>query len=214
MNPLPPMDDAGWHAMALRRTPMQSRSRDKLARAIAAAEELVRREGVDAISLPRVAAEAGVSVGALYQYLPDREAITMAIVARYHGRLEQLFDAALERMPAEVGVTDAVGRLLRSVADIYRDEEFARSLGSVRATTTEAAEARRAHKQRMAAKVREMLGRLGLLEGVPAERAAAVARVVFTSADAVMHEAFAAPEPERGLLLEELERAVRAMLGA
>ena len=203
-------DETGLAALALRRVPTQSRSREKVARAIEAAENLVRREGVEAISLPRVAAEAGVSVGALYQYLPDRDAITAAIIARYHGRLEGLLDAVIEQMRASPSGPDAVGRVLRAVADIYQDEELARSLGTVRAGSAEARDARRAHKARMAEKVEALLGLVGLLDGVPADQASAVARVAFTSADAVLHEAFAAPEAERELLLAELERALRA----
>jgi len=59
-----------------------------------------------------------------------------------------------------------------------------------------------------------LLREAGVLEGVDDERAAAVARVAFASADAVLHDAFAAPEPERAVLLTELERALRASLGA
>ncbi len=43
---------------------------------------------------------------------------------------------------------------------------------------------------------------------------AVTARVAFLTADAVMHEAFAADDAERGALLAELERALRASLGA
>jgi AcrR family transcriptional regulator len=205
--------DTDWAAMSLSRTPVQTRSRQKLARAIAAAEELVRQEGVDAVTLPRVASEADVSVGALYQYLPDREAILAAIVARYHGRLERLFDDTIERMRSAGRTRDPMGRVLRAVADVYRDEGSARSLGSV-AISADADAARRRHKRAMAARVRTLLELAGLLDGVAPERRDAVARVAFASADAVLHEAFAAPEEERAVLLAELERALRASLGA
>lgn len=213
MEPLESPDtDADWAALPLSRTPTQSRSRQKLARAIAAAEELVRREGVDAVSLPRVAAEADVSVGALYQYLPDREAILAAIVARYHARLERLFDDAIERMRVAGRTRDPVGRVLRAVAEVYRDEGSARSLGSV-AISADADAARRRHKRAMAGRVRTLLDLAGLLDGVASDRRDAVARVAFASADGVLHEAFAAPEEERALLLAELERSLRASLG-
>ncbi len=120
-----------WTDLGLRRTPTQQRSRQKVAQAIAAAEDLVVREGVDVITLPRVAAEAGVSVGALYQYLPDREAILAAIVSRYHDRLERLLDDAIERLRSDPRGEDPVGSVLRAVVAVYQDEQSARSLGTV-----------------------------------------------------------------------------------
>ncbi|MFI8631494.1 TetR/AcrR family transcriptional regulator [Microbacterium sp. NPDC077663] len=206
-------DPQDWATLVLRRTPTQRRSRRKLSQAIAAAETLVLRDGVDVITLPRVAAEAGLSVGALYQYLPDRDAILGAIVARYHDRLERLLDDAIERMSADTRTEDPVGRVLRAVADVYLDERSARSLGTV-AISAEADAARRRHKRAMADRVHTLLRLAGVLDGVDPERGAAVARVAFASADAVLHEAFAAPEAERTLLLAELERALRASLGA
>ncbi|MDT3317619.1 helix-turn-helix domain-containing protein [Microbacterium sp. KSW4-11] len=206
-------DAQDWATLALRRTPTQQRSRRKVTQAIAAAEALVLTEGVDVITLPRVAAEAGVSVGALYQYLPDREAILGAIVARYHERLERLLDEAIERMRTDPRTEDPVGRVLRAVADVYLDEGSARSLGTV-AISAEADAARRRHKRAMADRVHTLLRLAGVLDRVDAERGAAVARVAFASADAVLHEAFAASEAERALLLAELERSLRASLGA
>ncbi|MFS0866900.1 TetR/AcrR family transcriptional regulator [Microbacterium sp. 179-B 1A2 NHS] len=203
-----------WSRLSLRRTPTQSRSRDKVSRAIRAAEDLVRREGVEAISLPRVAAEAGVSVGALYQYLPDRDAITRAIVARYHGRLEDLLDVVIDEMRAAPDGPDPVGRVISAVAEIYRDEELARRLGAAAPASAEATAARRAHKQRMAEKIQVLLEIVGLLDGMAAAQAASVARVAFTASDAVLHEAFAAPEPERPMMLAELQRMLRASFDA
>lgn len=200
-----------WTDLGLRRTPTQQRSRQKVVQAIAAAEDLVVREGVDVITLPRVAAAAGVSVGALYQYLPDRVAILSAIVSRYHDRLERLLDDAIERLRADPRSEDPVGSVLRAVAAVYQDEQSARSLGTV-AISADADAARRRHKRAMADRVHTLLREAGVLDGVDDERGAAVARVAFASADAVLHDAFAAPEPERAVLLTELERALRASL--
>lgn len=212
---------AALGAVPLRRIPTQARSRDKVARALAAAERIVRREGVDAITLPRVAEEAGVSVGALYQYLPDREAITAALVARYHARLERLLDDAVDTIPARGG--DPVGALIGAVADVFRDERAVRELRGVAGSTALDAMARE-HKARMALKVDAVLRAAGLAtapamatqdgDGRSGPSVASVtARLVFASADAVLHEAFAADEPVRGELIAELERMLRGALG-
>jgi AcrR family transcriptional regulator len=48
-----------WQDVPLRRSPTQDRSRDKVARALAAADAIVREQGVTGITLTQVAARAG-----------------------------------------------------------------------------------------------------------------------------------------------------------
>jgi AcrR family transcriptional regulator len=203
-----PSETVSWDNLPLRRVPAQARSRDKVARALAAADRIVRTEGPDALRLPRVAERAGVSVGALYQYLPDREAIVAALVWRYHARLESLLDRAVAAARRAGKTDDPIDRMIDSVVGIYADEAAARSLRAS-ADGPALAEQSRAHKQRMAAKVADLLNALGL--PVPGD-ARLVATVAFTAADAVLHEAFAAPAPRRAAAIGELRTLIRRYL--
>jgi AcrR family transcriptional regulator len=201
---------SAWQDLPLRRVPAQDRSRDKVARALAAADAIVREQGVTGITLTQVAARAEVSVGALHQYLPDREAIVAALVWRYHARLEALLtDAITAARQAPAADGDPVDRLIDAVVQVYREEESARSLRRS-ADDPALADASRAHKQRMAAGLTELAGALGMTTDVDTGRP--VATVAFVAADAVLHEAFAAPEPERAALLAELRLLVRRYL--
>ena len=110
--------------LPLRRIPAQSRSRAKVARALAAADRLLDEKGPEALNLTRVAQEAGLSAGALHQYLPDRDAILRVLAARYYERLEALM-AALMQVPDSAA---DIGGLLEAVVGIYRDEAALRSL--------------------------------------------------------------------------------------
>ena len=65
--------------LTLRREPQQARSRARLAGLLDAAETLLVREGAEALTTTRIAAEAGVSVGSLYRWFPDKAAIVDAI---------------------------------------------------------------------------------------------------------------------------------------
>ena len=69
----------------LRRLPQQQRSREKLLRVLDAAEEVLAREGAGAFTTVRIAQAAGISVGTLYRYFPDKEAIVEALALRYWG---------------------------------------------------------------------------------------------------------------------------------
>ncbi len=198
-----------WDEMPLRRVPAQARSRDKVARALVAADAIVREEGVDGINLTQVAHRADLSVGALHQYLPDREAIVAALVWRYHARLEALLCDAIATARQDPPVGDPVDYLIDAVVQIYREEEAARSLRRS-ADGPALTEESRAHKRRMSDSLAELLRVLGLATSL--EDGRPVAAVAFIAADAVLHEAFAAPDPERAVLLDELRRLLKEYL--
>lgn len=180
----------------LHRVPRQARSREKVAQALAAAERLLASEGVGALSITRVAAEAGVSVGALHQYLPDRDAIVHALLTRYHARFERLMGELVAR-PVDPG-EDVVRALVADFAALYRGSTGIRALGP----RVEA----RDHKTRMVA----LVGRLLDARGIGSDEA--VARTAFTAADAVLHEAFRDDPAGDPLLLAELELLLRTYL--
>lgn len=205
------MDDheISWEGAPLKRAPVQQRSRDKVSRALAAADEIVRQEGVEAISLPHVAERAGVSVGALYQYLPDREAIVTVLVWRYHVRFEVLLDGAIADARQDPPDGDPIDYLINAVTQIYADNQAARSLRSS-ANGPALEEQSRLHKGRMADKLAELMCTLGVARS--AQEARPVAAVGFIAADAVFHEAFNAPADERQLLIGQLRVLLKAYL--
>jgi len=69
-------------ADALRRVPQQARSRALIERVLDTAERLLATEGVEALTTTRIAAEADVAVGSLYQYFPDKRAVVQALTMR------------------------------------------------------------------------------------------------------------------------------------
>jgi AcrR family transcriptional regulator len=65
-----------------RRSPRQARSRATWEAIVEAAAQILERDGAEAFSTGAVAARAGVSIGTLYQYFPDKEAILTAAAKR------------------------------------------------------------------------------------------------------------------------------------
>jgi len=80
-------------ASSVRRTPVQGRSSGTVKQIFQAASALLGRVPIDEITTSRIAAEAGVSVGALYRFFPDKQAIVDGIAVE---RVEE-FRASLER---------------------------------------------------------------------------------------------------------------------
>ena len=66
----------------LRRQPSQQRSREKVERILSSATALIAEAGTDAMRMSDVASRAEISIGALYQYFPDKSAVIRALAER------------------------------------------------------------------------------------------------------------------------------------
>ena len=96
------MATAKWTAVATlprkRRIPVQRRSRERVERILEAAEQLVVRAGVEALSTRAVADRAQVPVATLYQYFAGREAIIRALIERHISSMDARIAAALSEL--------------------------------------------------------------------------------------------------------------------
>jgi AcrR family transcriptional regulator len=79
-----------------RKQPTQSRSRETVEVILIAAERVLARDGVTGLTTPRIAEVAGISVGSLYQYFPNKEAICGALIERTLEQYHRLLQAALD----------------------------------------------------------------------------------------------------------------------
>ncbi len=99
----------------LRKTPRQARSRSTVEAILEAAERVLRSDGYDAASTNRVARVAGFSVGSLYQYFDDKQAVVGALVDQTlraeAERIAQLLDE-LVRLEASTARERAVRAVL------------------------------------------------------------------------------------------------------
>lgn len=78
-----------------RRTPKQARSRQTIDAVLQAVVKILKRDGVDAVTTNRIAEVAGVSVGSIYQYFPDKRAIFLALHDRHAEEVARLVDATV-----------------------------------------------------------------------------------------------------------------------
>ncbi|MER7361241.1 TetR/AcrR family transcriptional regulator [Nonomuraea wenchangensis] len=67
---------------ALRRRPAQRRSARRVERMLDACAELLDESGYEALSTTRIAERAGVAIGSVYQFFPDKRAITQELTRR------------------------------------------------------------------------------------------------------------------------------------
>jgi AcrR family transcriptional regulator len=86
----------------MRRSPRQARGKERVARLLDAAEALFGEVGYEAASTNQIAARAGVPIGSLYQFFPNKEAIVGAVALRYQEGAATALSAALGPRSAEL----------------------------------------------------------------------------------------------------------------
>jgi AcrR family transcriptional regulator len=195
----------------LRRVPTQARSRARVQRLLDTAEELLAAEGAEALTTTRVAEEAGVSVGSLYQYLPDKGAIVEALARRYLAEFEALMGELERDIHRHPGAwTDPVGRLIDAFSARYRERPGYRALWFGRELSDELRAADRENKLALAQGVRRIALALRLARDDAYLRVAARAGVLAT--DSILQEAFRSDPAGDPALIEEGKRILRLYL--
>ncbi|WP_165679813.1 TetR/AcrR family transcriptional regulator, partial [Metapseudomonas otitidis] len=98
----------------MRKQPRQQRSQQMVADLVEACARVIAREGLPRLSTNLIAAEAGVSVGSLYQYFDCKEALVEALLNRMS---QDLVSVIRDNAPALLAddVHAAVERLLQAV---------------------------------------------------------------------------------------------------
>ena len=129
--------------VTLRRVPLQTRSRQRVQGVLDAAAELVDELGPDLVTTTMIASRSGVSVGWLYDYFVDREAIFDAIVIRAMDRLDAAVERSHEQYPGPWPVR--ISAVIDALAEFYRSEPGYRALWFSPYLSIEMVEAMRRH---------------------------------------------------------------------
>lgn len=91
------MDSKHTRALAPRKTPRQARSTVTVDAVFEAAIQVLLSEGAQRLTTTRVAERAGVSVGTLYQYYPNKQALLYAVMQRHLGHVAEIVEEACSR---------------------------------------------------------------------------------------------------------------------
>ena len=130
------MSDRRSQQISLRKHPKQARSTELVATILEAAIQVLAKEGAQRFTTARVAEKAGVSVGSLYQYFPNKAAILFRLQSDEWRQTTELLSGILEdvRRPPFERLRILVHAFIRSeceeaeirvalndVAPLYRD---------------------------------------------------------------------------------------------
>ena len=78
-----------------RKQPLQSRSKETFGAILEATARILETEGLEAANTNAIAARAGVSVGSLYQYFPDKAAIFAELIRQAETGLGDMLEKLL-----------------------------------------------------------------------------------------------------------------------
>ncbi len=107
-------------AGSMRKRPVQARSRATVEVILRAGARVLGRRGLDGFTTNEVAEVAGVSIGSLYQYFPDRIVLIDSILARH---LEAVLLVLLEVMQGERPLRQRIVALVDGLIAIHSEEQ-------------------------------------------------------------------------------------------
>ena len=105
-----------------RRVPRQQRGQDTVQAVLRAAGEEIERAGLDHLSTKRIAAAAGISVGSLYGYFPNKESIVAALLETWLARVYEAIDSMHPRHGGRQDVFTYLTAQMERALQVYDDQ--------------------------------------------------------------------------------------------
>ncbi|MBA8902456.1 TetR/AcrR family transcriptional regulator [Phyllobacterium sp. P30BS-XVII] len=116
MNEIAPLVSvSGDKDAAMRKEPTQRRSKERVERILSCASTLIADNGSDAMRMSDVAEKAGISIGSLYQYFPDKGSIIRTLADRYNALGRECIADTLKNVHDMNGLQASFAELI----DIY-----------------------------------------------------------------------------------------------
>lgn len=111
-----------------RREPRQKRAQVTVDAVLDAAIKLLKRNGATSLTTNRIADMAGVSIGSVYQYFPNKQAIFIALHRRHIRQVDDVVARALKQ-GENLPLADAVSALLAGIVKLHiADPELSKLL--------------------------------------------------------------------------------------
>lgn len=104
-----------------RKLPAQERSKATYEAILKATAHVLADEGVDRVNTNRVAEVAGVSIGSLYQYFPNKESMMQALIDSYAKRLVEHLSGYLEQLSKEPAA-GAIRSYVKAMLSLPRED--------------------------------------------------------------------------------------------
>jgi AcrR family transcriptional regulator len=105
----------------VRRQPKQHRARQTVEAVLDAVVRVLKRDGIEGVTTNRIAEVAGVSIGSVYQYFPDKRAIFAALHDRHVEQISRVIERTLVEH-ATSSLEDLVRALVEALVDAHASD--------------------------------------------------------------------------------------------
>jgi AcrR family transcriptional regulator len=103
----------------LRREPRQGRGARRVERILDAAAAVLAEQGYEAATTNAIAVRAETSIGSLYQFFPNKEAIVHALARRYLDQLQAVYTHVLDDTALNLPLDSLLDRVIDTLAAFY-----------------------------------------------------------------------------------------------
>jgi AcrR family transcriptional regulator len=107
-----------------RKSPRQRRSHQTVDRIVESAARIFDEAGYPDTSTNEIAAEAGVSIGSLYQYFPNKDAILVEIARRHVTSSLAALDELVQRFDAQKPLDQLVASVITLLIDQHEHDRL------------------------------------------------------------------------------------------
>ena len=101
---------------AMRRIPQRARGQQRVEKILAAAARTFAEQGYESATTNEIAAKARTSIGSLYQFFPNKEAILRALVENHRAELKALFDSLINAATIHLPTPTLAERVMDALA--------------------------------------------------------------------------------------------------
>jgi AcrR family transcriptional regulator len=107
-----------------RKAPRQRRSQQTVDRIVEAAARVFNEDGYPSTTTNEIAAEAGVSIGSLYQYFPNKDSLLIEIARRHISESLAAFDELMNGLGPEVPLGPMIGHVIDLLVDQHEHDRL------------------------------------------------------------------------------------------
>lgn len=196
--------------LAPRRAPSQKRSRERVDALLDAFGELLVERGFDDLNTHMIAERAGVPVGTLYQFFPNKYAIASALSRRYMDAQRVIIEGMSMEALAGLGVDEFIDGVTDAISANLLADEVLSSLWAVQMAVPElrsVLEVEESLRTEIGIKVFKPL-----LPGLPDDEVRQVSLTIMRVWYALLFAAIQETDERRGQTMSELKRLTKAYL--
>jgi AcrR family transcriptional regulator len=206
-------NEAAASAQGLARlVPTQQRSRERFARILECAAEVMAEKGSEGFRMSDIVERTGVPFGSLYQYFPDKTAIIGTLAERYNAIGRDCVRRDLASVRSSKDVYPALCRIVDSYYQMFIDEPVMRDIWQA----TQADRALQKLDEEDGAYLADLLGEAlrRVAPNAPAPALSAFSQLTMTLIAAAVRHAIALPPKEGRRIITLFKRMLPKTLSA